>query len=157
MSDDNYHANTTPHDPSSVSIDSALEELKQWRNNKRSSAESMPDSLWMKIFSLAERHSMSAIRTLFGITSKQFEIRKHELLGYDKSPHSASKDNVISLCQANVTVDKPYQLSPLPDSSKNIIVEFCRADGKVMKIHTTTDSYEILMNNFFNAINDVND
>jgi hypothetical protein len=37
----------------------------------------------------------------------------------------------------------------IPLATNTLIVEFCRADGKIMKIHTTTESFSALMKAFF--------
>jgi len=54
-----------------------------------------------------------------------------------------------SLCEVKITPKKSsYQPQSLP-SGKTLVVEFCRADGRVMKIHTTQDSIPTLMKAFY--------
>ena len=136
----------------SLSIDEVLQELEHWCIHRSSPAESIPDSIWMKIFKLTEVYSETAIRPLLRLSGDQFKRKRALLVGepatsaFDSRPQAATPS--IQLCQAKV-VKQSYQPEPLPQSQDNVIVELKHADGRLMKIHTTSSSCCDLMRDFF--------
>lgn len=131
-----------------VSLDAVLKEFEEWRVNKPHAGTPMPDEIWLKLFELAELYTKAKVRALFGINNKQFAKKHEELVGVPKQTKQPPISMPPSLCEVKITPKKStYQPQPLP-SGKTLVVEFCRADGRVMKIHTTQDSILTLMNAF---------
>lgn len=129
-----------------LELSSLLEEFAQWRASKNNPADPIPDALWEKVFQLEKTYPCAALKQLLNISTKQYKHKVAQLNVNNTRPDTP-KGSPQKLCQ--VTVKKePYQHDALP-SGKTLIVEFCREDGKIMKIHTTQDSIPTLMKTFF--------
>ena len=148
-------------DMPTASIDGVLKELENWRADKPNVSTIIPDALWRKIFALETTLAASKIRTLLKISTKQY-TRKHKQLSTHatagKKQSSGQKQaDIVELCQ--VKTSPPPQPSstsmykPLKIPSTNtLIAEFRHADGRIMKIHSTSDSVEQLIQAFFKDI-----
>jgi len=138
---------------SQPSLENVLKEFEEWRKNKKHSATPIPDQLWHKVFDLAEIYTELKVRAIFGINTQQYST-KYKVLRSSKcaAPEQIAKEDSPELCEIKIkpTTKKKssYQPQPLP-SAKTLVVEFCRADGRVMKIHTTQDSIPTLMKAFY--------
>lgn len=72
----------------------------------------------------------------------------------EHTPHAATQNQKthktpIDFCEAKDTPSSSlYKPARIP-ATNTLVVEFCRADGRIMKIHTTTDSFSELMKAFF--------
>lgn len=130
-----------------ISLDSVLAELQTWRQGKSNRNDKMPDFLWKKIFQLSEQFPPSSIRGLFGITVTQY---KRQAARYQPSKDSGAPSTPrpahVDLC-AVTTTPSFYKPSELP-AANTIVAEFKRADGQVMKIHTTTVNFKTLIQTF---------
>ncbi|GEM_PF-4857876 len=140
------------------SIDAIFQELQQWRDNRDIHKEtSIPEALWKKIFSLAKTHPPSKIRALFGISSQQYQNKFNQY--YPPLPDTAASSKSkpadsasVQFCQAEVNTKPPPLYQPLKIPATNtLIVEFCRADGQVMRLHATHDCLATIMPLFFNG------
>jgi hypothetical protein len=138
-----------------LSIDAVLQELQHWRDNREIHKEtSIPEALWKKIFSLAQTHPPTKIRGLFGISSQQYQNKFNQYFPPpDTAAPSQPVDSVsIQFCQAEVSSRPPPLHQPLKIPATNtLVVEFCRADGQVMRIHATHECLATLMPLFFNG------
>lgn len=148
------NARSTPQ----PTLESALEEFNQWRDNKKHSGSPIPDGLWHKVFDLAEIYTALQVRTIFGINTQQYAKKYKALRGEkeiraEESPKSeGSRLCEVTIKPATSTKKKSsYQPQSLP-SAKTLVVEFCRADGRIMKIHTTQDSIPTLMQAFYSEM-----
>lgn len=151
-----------------LALAQALDGFSAWRANKSKLSEAIPDELWSKVFALETFYSSTQLRTYFNLSARQYSAKKADFrlpgiasaeqasqTALPKAPSSPIP--IPSLCQvtlqkepkaANANEKKsPYALEPLP-SAKTLVVEFCRSDGQVMKIHTTQDSIRTLMQTF---------
>lgn len=153
---------------SKPTLDGTLKDFEQWRATKTNPATPIPDALWSKLFDLANQYSPATVKRLFGISAKQYNAKLQEFQSKQRDSAQTTQHKPISqpniknkeliskgnghsneLCQINIKKkESPYELAPLP-SAKTVIVEFCRSDGKIMKIHTTQDSITNLINTFF--------
>jgi hypothetical protein len=138
-----------------LSIDAVLQELQHWRDNREIHKEiSIPEALWKKIFSLAQTHPPAKIRGLFGISSQQYQNKFNQYFPPpDVAASSKAADNdPIQFCQAEVNSKPPPLYQPLKIPTTNtLVVEFCRADGQLMRIHATHECLATLMPLFFNG------
>ena len=149
----------------------ALQDFSHWRVNKKKPAEPIPHKLWHQIFELEDWYTPSELRSFFSVSTKQYSSKKEALGGrqnlaiikestYEntKNPLEVTEDYTPQFCEAklkNETKASPksnvksklYALEPLP-SAKTLVVEFCRHDGQIMKIHTTQDSIPTLLQTF---------
>lgn len=127
-----------------------LNAFSHWRTNKKRPAEPIPTELWQQIFALEQWYEPSQLRNFFNVSTKQYATKKTALI--------SKKDEALELCEVNVIKENkapkksevklsPYTLDSLP-SAKTLVVEFCRSDGQVMKIHTTQDSIPALLQTF---------
>lgn len=148
-------------------LDDVKNDFETWRKTKTHRSEQIPDELWFKVFELENQYKPKQIRDILMINKKQYDTKHEQLCSgqseskqpiFTNKPLYEAKDAsnktaqgqvsaIDSLCEVNVKKE-PYKLAPLP-SAKTMIVEFCRSDGKVMKIHTTQDSISTLMKAFF--------
>jgi len=144
----------------------ALGAFSKWRAAKTTPAERIPSELWQQIFALEKYYSATQLRSFFSLSSQQYKSKKNifsynanqnlQQQNLDGTTSTASVINSPQLCQVNIkkepkTKEKGklnlYKKEPLP-SAKTLVVEFCRSDGQVMKIHTTQDSISTLMQTF---------
>jgi hypothetical protein len=135
-----------------LSIDAVFQELQQWRDNRAIHKEiSIPEALWKKIFSLAKTHPPSKIRSLFGISSQQYP---HKFNQYYPSPDATAAKPIdpasVQFCEVNTKPPPLYQPLKIP-ATNTLVVEFCRSDGQVMRIHATHDCLATIMPLFFNG------
>ena len=145
------HINDTPSsqlESGMPSIDSILKEMEAWRASKKSGYDPtpIPEELWHKIFSLGKVHSLTKIKALFGISSSQYNKKYAQL--YPDTPQKIDDALAsIDFCEVKPK-ESIYQPLNIP-ATNTVIVEFCRGDGKIMKIHTTTHSFKDLIQGFF--------
>ena len=137
-------------------LGAALNAVEQWRSNKKNNRESFPEELCRQIFSLEPFYSSMQLRRFFKISGSQYRAKREKYFPYDKKAATAKNVNVNAnptktappkLCEIKIKPDNPYAIEPLP-SAKTLVVEFCRSDGQIMKIHTTQDSIPTLMHTF---------
>ena len=143
--------------PSSTTLDNVVEAMVHWRINKKSLQEPIPESIWQQIFVLLEKFPEPTLRAATGISSNQFRRKLHERSEGVKSASSIAKVSspaLIDFCEVKTSKSMPqpslYKPAKVP-ATNTLIVEFCRADGQIMKIHTTTDSFAELMKAFFSG------
>ena len=143
-----------------VSIDEVYEEMEEWRSTKTLTGQrGIPDALWKKILVLGQLHTPSKIQKIFGLNATQYKSKLAELTttGTATVTHGNMKNTVgavlpVELCEVKTRPEPPvYRPDYIQLATNTLIVEFCRADGKTMKIHTTTDSFSELMKSFFNG------
>lgn len=161
-----------------LTIDSVYQTLQNWRKNKKNPATSIPDSIWQQIFKLADCYTPQQIRKLFGISKQQYDIKHHKLFGSHDTvvpqqpaspiePSTTTPEQDPQFCEVNalnphhpsnadLTLKQQdlHQLRTNHPASNDyldrttIVVEFFRADGQRMKIHTTSQSFPDLINAF---------
>lgn len=149
-------------DKSDQALSSALNAFEAWRvlNKKNKGTVPIPEELWRQIFSLETFFTGVQLRRFFNLSNRQYNTKRDKFVpnALIKTNITKSIDNMApikapiatpELCPVKLKKEKsPYALEPLP-SAKTLIVEFCRQDGKSMKIHTTQDSIPTLMRQFF--------
>lgn len=130
-----------------------IEAMDHWRTNKNSPQEPIPETIWQQIFLLLEQNiPQSRIQAATGITRRQLnqKLMEHSK-PYAPNNQSATPSPVIDFCEVRQEKSStPYQSCKIP-ATNTLVVEFCRADGRIMKIHTTTDSFAELMKAFFSG------
>lgn len=130
-------------------LDTVLKEMAVWRENKVIHKQTaIPDELWRKILSLGNYHGATKIRSLFGISSKQYESKQQQIAGTISQPNTTH----VEFCQVAATPPQPaYKPEAIPTINANTVtvVEFCRHDGNIMKIHTTTQHFKTIIQSFF--------
>ena len=143
--------------PSSITLDSVVEAMVNWRVSKKSPQESIPNSIWEQIFVLLKKFPESTLRAATGISSNQFRRKLQECSSEVSNVSPITKMNTppaIDFCEVATNKTTPpiplYKPAKVP-ATNTLIVEFCRADGQIMKIHTTTDSFAELMKAFFSG------
>ena len=123
-------------------------EIENWRAKKKSQGEKMPDTLWKKVISVCKQFpdQTKICRRLF-ITKAQLKSKLREF-----SDETLFNDPV-ELCRIPKVQSLPSYKAVEDGFSalSTLVVEFCRADGCVMKIHTTTKSIHDLINNFLGS------
>lgn len=157
--------------PQEQQLVKTLSAFSHWRTNKKKPAELIPSELWHQIFALEEWYTPSQLRSFFSVSKKQYAMKREALMAVQNEvPKAATKPDKATaavdfdisgapeLCEVNVINEKkttkkntakinPYALESLP-SAKTLVVEFCRSDGQIMKIHTTQDSIPTLLQTF---------
>lgn len=139
---------------------SVLNAFEQWRKNKKTNAEAIPDELCRQIFALESHYSAGKLRRCFGLSTRQYHSKREkyfpshikpvvvETIKQKPAAEMAPPLPPPKLCEIKIIPESPYATEPLP-SAKTLVVEFCRSDGRIMKIHTTQDSIPTLMHTFF--------
>lgn len=140
-----------------TSLDELVETFKQWRASKTNPATPIPDALWHPLFALAKRYPVSKLCAFLGINAKQYQ-RKHEQL----HPCQPVQESSVSHDKAEVTfcrVDRGKTLPKVaPMTTVNtLVVECCRADGQILKIHTTNECIDTVMKGFYAGQYDASD
>ena len=137
-----------------VTLDSVVQEIIGWRSNKQSRSEQMPEEIWDLIFELSEKFPTSTICAAAGVNTTQFRRKLDERMAYSNSHNKIDPLEDLDFCEVatgKLTADPSmYKPEKIP-ATNTLIVEFCRADGQIMKIHTTTDSFAELMQAFFSG------
>jgi len=145
----NTHASQTTQN-TTLSIESVLSDMDQWRQNKSHFKEPIPDQLWQKIFTLAQQHGEKRIRSVFGLSTERYQ-KKYQALHPEQSttPKSTPQKNTpntgVEFCEVKT---KHPIFEPLQIPSNTVIAEFRRADGHVMKIHCLSDRFQDIINAF---------
>ena len=141
-----------------VTLDSVSAELAHWRDTRHEHREtSIPDDIWRKIFSLESQHSATKLRSLFGVSNSQYKTRREKLSATTEMPPTATPtcaasevDNDYVFCQPGLNIQgQPVKPEPYKVQTRTVTVEFRRADGRIMTIHTTTESFKELLEAFF--------
>lgn len=133
--------------PSAVTLDTLAQAINNWRANKKSMQERIPDSIWEQVLILSEKYSEASLRAATGISSAQFrrKLAEHSTPATPKKPSAQVDFCEVKQIKPNPPLYKPNKIL----ATNTLIVEFCRDDGRIMKIHTTTDSFAELMKAFF--------
>jgi len=164
-----------------VTLGSVLRDIEHWRANKNQYPnKSIPDTIWRNIFELAKVHSLSRIKSIFGVSSNQYNLKHQQLVqaalpSIKQAENRSEKQPHADFCE--VEIDKlGATVTPLPNvqhatsaavaglkSNDNdpssyldlstIIVECIRPDGRRLKIHTTTKKINEVMQAFFDGSN----
>ncbi|MBM3887316.1 hypothetical protein FJ364_05290 [Candidatus Dependentiae bacterium] len=136
-----------------ITLDEAVQMITDWRANKATPNEAIPNHIWQHIFSLSERFSETTICTELGITKNQLRYKRDEHQSLTALPKPPSNFAKIDFCEVKQSpIAQPlYKATKIP-ATNTLIVEFCRTDGRLMKIHTTTDSFAELMKAFFSEV-----
>jgi hypothetical protein len=133
-----------------------INDFEEWRTHKKNTLDPIPDELCRQIFSLEGHYSPTQLRSLFNLSSQQYRSKREKYfpvqLKVSETIRSVNNAPMPppKLCEIKIKPDipSPYAIEPLP-SVKTLVVEFCRSDGHIMKIHTTQDSISTLMHTFF--------
>ena len=127
---------------------------------------SIPDDIWEKIFILEKSHPPSRLRAILGISTTQYnKIRQRRLAASSPLPPSASstptpapapaiappivEENTTPLIEWRDIKEKPVYQPAKGLATNTIVVELTRSDGRIMKIHTTDQSFKELIQVFF--------
>ena len=156
-----------------ATLDAAFQAIEHWRKNKATYGANIPDEVWSKIFPLEETYSPSKIRQIFAISKQTYLSKRTELQGKKNVCQSQPAHNLSSGFSEAVINDMPSWLDETPRLTNmatttkplkktdhdaypasfldlsTVVVEFIRADGQRMKIHTTDKSFRELMRVFF--------
>jgi hypothetical protein len=139
----------TSNQPPNITLDDLVMEVNDWRANKRSRNERIPEYIWQKVFALLKKFPDSTICAALGIPKAKLNQEREERK-YVKTVELVLTDepesSPVDFCEAEE--EALYKPARIP-ATNTLIVEFCRADGRIMKIHTTTDSFAELMKAFF--------
>lgn len=147
-----------------ASLDEALKEIEDWRANKPNARASIPDALWRKIFALAKTHTAGKIRNLLGISPTQYNRKYANIFSNvtaDKKQSSEQTQTVpIDFCKVSASsspsATSMYKPLKIP-ASNTIVAEFYHADGRIMKIHSTSESFSCLIQAFFQDLKNAAD
>ena len=144
---------------SSISLDEVLQQLQTWRANKPTPNAAIPDELWRKIFALEKVYPGANIRGLLGISTKQYNSKYQQFFSHISTEEKpASPKPHIDLCQVKTPASTTSVYQPLKiPASNTVVAEFYRADGGIMKIHSTSESFACLIQTFFEDIKNVAD
>ena len=132
-----------------TSLDELVKAFEQWRASKKNPATPIPDALWHALFTLAKAHPVSKLCAFLGINAKQYQNKYGQLHAAQPTQDStvSTDKGTLKLCRVDIRESLP-KAAPMT-TVNTIIVECCRADGQRLKIHTTHECIETVMNNFY--------
>jgi len=139
-------------------LDSLVKAIEDWRANKSHPGESIPTALWERIFALAKAYPEARIRRLLGIGTQQYRSKYkqlHSLSQTKKQPASNGQQDTVTLCRVDTSEPVP-KVAPIA-TVNTIVVECRRADGQILKIHTSNESIETVMKTFYAGQYDASD
>jgi hypothetical protein len=150
-----------PTNTESPTLGDVLNKLELWRREKLNRNDVIPDDIWHDIFSLQKTCNPNKLRSLFGVTAKQYETKFSALYPNTATiPNKNDSPTTVDFCQVQTGAATPLKLkakvtpilpnTPLLDT-RTLIVEFRRADGLLMHIHTTHDSIGELLQAFLSS------
>lgn len=137
-----------------ISLDSVINAMKQWREAKKAGkSRVIPDELWRQIFSLAQSYDPKVLRGLLVISKEQYDNKYRQFIEGDdhksEEPASLSTDT-SAFCEVKMV--SPYEPSPLPKPASNlVVVEIYRPDKSLLKIHTTAEQLDKVVQSFLAA------
>ena len=133
----------------SVSLDEVYNELTTWRANKSKHKQpNIPDDLWRKILVLVDQLDMPKVKALLGVSTDQIRHKQAQLNApTEPALKEITPTPVVKQPKAEQAA-KFYQPAPLP-SKQTFVVELHHESGKLMKIHSTTDTLRELMCAFY--------
>ncbi len=145
-----------------VTLDSVKEELTVWRSTKAKHKQpGFADPIWKRILWLGEKHGETKVRAFLGVSSEQYRNKAVQFAkkktqqeedsiapGFVEIPAPATSAQRSSSAQTPKPIYQPATIQS-PEASSVSVVELCRADGVVMKIHTVKDNWPALMQAFF--------
>lgn len=137
-----------------VGLEDTLKELQLWRSQQPSGAP-IPNELWHKIFQLSQYFSHEKIKAIFGFNNSLYHKKRQELCPDTiKATKKPSPVPPLDFCEIK-TIPSHYQsIDEL--ATHTIVVEFCRADGQIMKIHTVNSNFKTLIQLFLGDHHDSN-
>jgi len=150
------HLDTSNLKNAAITLDSVMSEMEDWRSNKTNRGNRIPDELWRKIIYLAEKHSLSKIRALFGVSKDQYDTKYNELGSMNAvTKETASPEvefrEVKTKRDPHPAATERYHMPDLP-ATNTVVVELFRGDGKLMKIHMTTHRFKELLQAFYEEL-----
>jgi len=137
-----------PNEIVEITLDGVMLALANWRANKGTRGEQIPNDIWQSIFLLVKKYPDMPVTTMLGITKMQLQRKLDERTTTTDAPAKPREYPRMDFCEPKEETSLPYKPARIP-ATNTLIVEFCRADGRIMKIHTTTDSFAELMKAFF--------
>lgn len=132
-----------------ITLDDVVQSMSAWRANKSTRGTQIPDDIWESIFALVEKYPDLPVCNVLGVTKMQFQRKMDELQSSMVPPTQPPKIPAMDFCEVR-EASPSYKPARIP-ATNTLIVEFCRSDGRIMKIHTTTDSFAELMKAFFSG------
>jgi hypothetical protein len=137
-----------PRQPNGIILDDVIQSITDWRATKNNRNVPIPEEIWKNIFILFGKFSEQTLCAALGITNLQFQRKLEEQKFASKVPSQPSELPRMDFCEARQPSPPVYKPARIP-ATNTLVVEFCRSDGRIMKIHTTTDSFAELMKAFF--------
>lgn len=129
-----------------TTLDDVVQAMDEWRANKKNPQEPIPEAIWRSIYVLLDKFQETTIRAALGISSMQLRRKLEERSAQPTATQQPPALPAVDFCE--VKTQPIYKAAKIP-ATNTLVVEFCRADGQIMKIHTTTDSFAELMKAFF--------
>lgn len=132
-----------------VTLEQVVQQVADWRAHKKSVSEPIPESIWQQLF-LLEKNKIPAytLRGATGIGTKQWYRRFPKRSGTEK-PFNPPRSQTANLRQP-LPAGLMREVEKVP-AANTLTVEFCRADGRVMKIHSTMANVAEWMAAFFSG------
>lgn len=131
-------------------LEDIIQQLDKWRANKKNVQEKIPEIIWDQIILLSKKIPEHRLRAALGLTSMQW---RRKIEGYSSEQGASAiveskRSPSMEFCEAKTASQPLYTPAKIP-ATNTLVVEFCRSDGRIMKIHTTTDSFADLIKAFF--------
>lgn len=135
---------------SAITLDSVIQTITDWRARKDTRNEPIPDVIWKQIFILLKKFPEPTLSAALVISRIQFQRKLDEQKLLETLSSKTFDTPHVDFCEARQVPTPLHKPARIP-ATNTLVVEFCRSDGRIMKIHTTTDSFAELMKAFFSG------
>lgn len=147
-----------------VDLEQLAAKIESWRQTKKTQNEKIPAAIWDEILAYHSKFpAQVAFHRRMGITATQLKnkLREVENENLFNDPAELCKIPNIPKHDPNNNTTPKYSAEHLHlnddfSSLATIVVEFCRKDGCLMKIHTTTKNVHEIINSFLGELNVTN-
>ena len=139
---------TLSNQSNAITLDAVIQAITEWRLAKDTRNDPIPEIIWDKIMLLLNKFPESMVCTTLGITKSQLKNKREEKSIVTPAQSHIQEVPTVDFCEAKQEPARHYKAARIP-ATNTLVVEFCRSDGRIMKIHTTTDSFAELMKAFF--------
>ena len=129
--------------------------VEQWRDKKTCQGEKMPTELWKEIIALHKSYPHQAqLHRRLGVTGAQIKNKLREFGDERLYNDPAELCQIPAIPQDKKPIHEPNSKTQDKFSAlATVVVELYRKDGVIMKIHTTTQSMQEIINSFLGGDN----
>ena len=105
-----------------ITLDDVVQSMADWRANKSTRGEQIPDDIWESIFVLVDKYPDLPVCTVLGVTKMQFQRKMDELHSSAVAPTQPNNIPAMDFCEAKEA--SPSYKPPRIPATNTLVVEF---------------------------------